>query len=230
MNSSVLVQEFLDGDQYVVNAVSINGKHRITEIWLERRLNIRGVGNIYDHETMIPYEGSIQAQLISYTEKVLTALGIEEGPSHTEIMLTERGPILIETGARMQGGIVSAPIIKAIGDSHMTMTLKRYLEPEWFSSNISAPYEMSKISRVVNLIMNRPGVVKYNNCEVLLSTLPSFYMIVRTPNVGDYVQKTVDLPSKVGHIYLMHQDIKQLDADYKKIREWEASEELIILE
>ncbi|SDH84408.1 ATP-grasp domain-containing protein [Pseudomonas panipatensis] len=230
MNSSVLVQEFLKGDQYLVNAVSINGKHRITEMWLEKRLNIRGVGNIYDYETMIPYEGKIQTQLINYTKKVLTALGIEEGPSHTEIMLTARGPILIETGARMQGGIVSAPIIKAIGESHMTMTLKRYLEPEWFSRNIDAPYEMSEISRVVNLIMKRAGVVKGNNCEALLSTLPSFHMIVRAPSIGDYVEKTVDLPSKVGHIYLMHQDLNQLDTDYEKIREWEASEELITLE
>lgn len=230
LNTSVLVQEFLEGDQYVVNAVSIDGKHRITEMWLEKRLNIRGVGNIYDYETMIPYEGEIQAQLISYTNKILTALGIEEGPSHTEIIFTTRGPVLIETGARMQGGIVSAPIIEVIGDSHMTITLKRYLDPKWFSANIHSPYKMIKTSRVVNLIMKRSGIVKENNCRELLPTLPSFYMIVRTPDVGDYVGKTVDLPSKVGHIYLMHENLDQLDTDYIKIREWEDLENLIILE
>ncbi|RII79660.1 ATP-grasp domain-containing protein [Pseudomonas monteilii] len=229
VNEAVLVQEFLDGEQYVVNAVSIEGKHRVTEMWREKRLNVRGGGNIYDYETMIPYEGKIQEKLISYTKKVLTALGIEEGPSHTEIIFTARGPVLVETGARMQGGIISEPIIKAIGDSHMTMTLKKYLDPLWFVRNIDAPYHMTKISRVVNLIMGRAGVVKENNCIKLLTTLPSFYMIARTPSVGDYVKETVDLPSKVGHIYLMHEDLSQLETDYRKIREWEASGDLIIL-
>lgn len=229
INEAVLVQEFLEGEQYVVNAVSIEAKHRVTEMWREKRLNIRGVGNIYDYETMIPYEGEAQAKLITYTKEVLTALGVEEGPSHTEIIFTARGPILVETGARMQGGIISEPIIKAIGDSHMTMTLKKYIDPSSFMKDIDLPYKMTKISRVVNLIMGRAGVVKENNCMKLLPTLPSFYMIVRTPSVGDYVKRTVDLPSKVGHIYLMHDDLSQLDTDYQKIREWEASGELITL-
>lgn len=229
VNEAVLIQEFLEGEQYAVNAVSIEGKHRVTEMWREKRLNIRGGGNIYDYETMIPYEGEIQEKLISYTKKVLTALGVEEGPSHTEIISTGRGPVLVETGARMQGGIISEPIIKAIGDSHMTMTLKKYLDPLWFVRNIDVPYRMTKIPRVVNLIMGRAGVVKENNCIKLLAKLPSFYMIARTPGVGDYVKKTVDLPSKVGHIYLMHEDLSQLETDYRKIREWEASGELIVL-
>lgn len=230
VNESVLIQEFLEGEQYVVNAVSIGGKHRVTEMWRENRLNIRGGGNIYDYETMIPYEGEIQEKLISYTKKVLTALKIEEGPSHSEIIFTARGPVLVETGARMQGGIISEPIIKAIGDSHMTMTLKKYLDPLWFLTNLDSPYRMKKISRVVNLIMGRAGVVKENNCIKLLAALPSFYMIARAPSVGDYVKKTVDLPSKVGHIYLMHENLSQLETDYRKIREWEAAGELIVLD
>lgn len=230
LNDTVLIQEFLKGEQYVVNAVSIHGNHKVSEIWHEKRLNIRGVGNIYDYETMIPYEGNVQQKLISYTKKVLTALGVEEGASHTEIIFTDRGPVLVETGARMQGGIISDPIIKAIGDSHMTMTLRRYLDPVSFLENISTPYVMTKISRVVNLIMTEGGVVKENNCAKLLATLPSFYMIARTPSIGELVRKTVDLPSKVGHIYLMHDSLSQLDIDYRKIREWEASGELIVLD
>ncbi|WP_449434857.1 ATP-grasp domain-containing protein [Pseudomonas putida] len=230
INSGALIQEYLEGEQYVVNAVSLGGHHRITEMWHETRLNIRDVGNIYDYETMIPYQGKRQSLLIDYTRDVLSALGINEGPSHSEIMLTKRGPVLIETGARMQGGIVSAPIIEAIDDSHMTMTLKRYLDPQGFAKKINASYRMRSTPRVVNLIMNRAGIVRQNNCERLLGSLPSFRMIVRTPAVGDYVAKTIDLASKVGHVYLMHSSIEQLDRDYKQIRDWENTHELIVLE
>ena len=229
-NTGVLVQAFLEGDQYVVNAVSIGGRHRITEMWFERRLNIRGVGNLYDVETLIPYEGEVQARLIDYIRKVLTALGIEEGPSHSEVVLTPRGPVLIETGARLQGGVVSAPIIQAIGESHVTMTLKRYLDPVWFNEHIDKPYVISRVPRVVNLIMDRAGIVKENNCPSLLPSLPSFQMIVRTPGVGEHVPRTVDLCSKAGHIYLLHRSLEQLDRDYAQIRAWEKSGALIVLE
>ncbi|HDS1734059.1 ATP-grasp domain-containing protein [Pseudomonas sp. BP8] len=230
INSAALVQEYLQGDQYVVNAVSVDGQHRITEIWHERRLNIRGVGNLYDYETLLPYEGDTQRRLIEYTCQVLNALELREGPSHSEIMLTPRGPVLIETGARMQGGIVSAPIIEAIGDSHMTMTLKRYLNPQAFLQSINDAYTLSINVRVVNLIMDRAGTVKENNCHKLLATLPSFRMIARTPDIGSRVPKTIDLATKVGHIYLMHENLEQLDWDYRRVRDWEKKRKLIALE
>lgn len=56
------------------------------------------------HKGCVPHEGEVQDRLIEYTRMVLTSLGIKVGPSHFEVMMTTRGPVLIETGARMQGG------------------------------------------------------------------------------------------------------------------------------
>ena len=50
-----------------------------------------------------------EKSLLSYTVKVLDALGFRYGPSHTELMLTPKGPRLIETAARPMGGF-SLPI------------------------------------------------------------------------------------------------------------------------
>jgi L-amino acid ligase len=229
INNSVLVQEFLEGDQYLVNAVSIEGRHRVSEIWHEKRLNVRGVGNLYDYETILPYEGSVQGKLITYVTCVLDALGVRNGASHSEIIVTSRGPVLIETGARMQGGIVSKPIIEALGYSHMTLTLNRYIDPSRFFREINIEYRLNNFVRVVNLISEKSGVVVENNSRTLLATLPSFYLIARTPEVGDLIPKTVDLSSKAGHIYLMHNNMDQLDKDYAQIRTWEEERKLISL-
>jgi hypothetical protein len=83
---------------------------------------------------------------------------------------------------------------------------------------------------VVNLISKRTGVVRENNSVRLLQTLPSFHMISRTPAVGTYIERTVDLLTKCGHIYLLHEDVDQLQRDYLQIREWENSDVLIVLE
>jgi L-amino acid ligase len=226
----VLVQEYLKGSQYVVNAVSVASRHRITEMWKEDRLVVRGVGNLYDKEVMVPFEGAEQTQLRAYTKQALDVLGIRNGASHTEVMYTGEGPVLIETGARMQGGIVSTAVTKVLNDSHMTMTLKSYLDPAAFLEQIDAPYRMNASSMVVNLISPRAGTVKENNCEQLMATLPSFYLVARSPQVGTQVQKTVDLLTKTGHIYLMHEDPGQLEKDYQQIRAWEREERLIVLQ
>lgn len=227
--SQVLIQEFLVGQQYMVNAVSINGRHKITEIWKEDRLNIPGVGNLYDKEMLVPFDGDVQPKLVAYTRNTLDAVGVREGPSHTELMMTGAGPTLIEIGARLQGGIVEFPLHQAIGDSHVSTTLRRYLEPEAFAQEVETGYRLKRTAMVVNLISSKTGTVIENNCTHFFAQLPSFFMVVRTPSVGSRVERTIDLNTKVGHIYLLHDDVKQLDSDYRQIREWEEREKLLVV-
>jgi len=228
-NRGALVQEFLTGEQFMVNAVSLGGEHRITEIWREQRLLVPGAGFVYDWEIMVPYEGEPQRALVAYLRRVLDALGVREGASHSELMVTARGPVLIECAARLQGGISSSAVTAAIGDSHVTTTMQRYADPAGFQADIGRGYEIRRTPMVVNLIAHRSGTVRENNCERLLRTLPSFHSVTRTPAAGDPVARTVDLLTKTGHIYLLHADVEQLHADYRQIREWERSDRLLPL-
>jgi len=52
--------------------------------------------------------------------------------------------------------------------------------------------------------------------------LPSFHSIIHTPAEGDTISPTHDLFSNPGIIYLRHDDRQRLEADYRKIRQWEA--------
>jgi L-amino acid ligase len=229
-NTTVLVQEYLRGHQFMVNAVSIGGRHRITEIWREDRIARPGVGIVYDKEVLLPYSGEVQRGLISYTTRALDALGVREGPSHTELCLTPRGPVLIETAARLQGGIESRAIVEAIGECHMTTTLHRYADPEGFRARLGEAYAISRTPMVVNLIARRAGVVRKDDTERLLPTLPSFFSVSHTPRVGDRVERTSNLLTKTGHIYLLHEDVGQLFRDYDQIRAWERTDSLIAVD
>ncbi|WP_155256601.1 hypothetical protein [Salinispora pacifica] len=40
VNEAVLVQEFLTGDEFVVNTVSRDGVHRFTDVWLCTKIDI----------------------------------------------------------------------------------------------------------------------------------------------------------------------------------------------
>ena len=104
-NESVLVQEFVDGPEYVVDTVSHAGHHRVAALWRYHR-PAAGLapGVFYDAIELLPYEGERQRSLLEYAGRVLDALEIRYGPAHTEMIWAGDGPVLVETGARLSAG------------------------------------------------------------------------------------------------------------------------------
>jgi len=225
-NDRVLVQECLVGQQYFINAVSLNGQHRFTEIWKDTKVQVDGAGMICDREDLLTYEGPVQEQIIAYMSRVLDCLGVHEGASHSELMFTANGPILIESAARMQGTILHDALIAATGESHVTSTAERYLDPENFLTKIGKGYELRQYLSCITLASHESGIVVANNVKDRVSSLPSFYAVFHTPEVGDKILRTVDLFSNPGIIYLLHENSDQVNRDYKQIREWEAAKVL----
>jgi L-amino acid ligase len=95
----VIAQPYVTGTEFCVNAVSHGGRHLVSDVWLTRKRRY-GQSNLYDLETMLSPLDPRYGVLTGYVGQVLDALGIEHGPSHTEVMLTPEGPVLIETAAR----------------------------------------------------------------------------------------------------------------------------------
>jgi biotin carboxylase len=227
INNAVLIQEYLQGVQYIVNTFSLNRRHHIVEIWRDDRIKIHGGGNIYDRETLIDPAGSVQDDLKRYALKVLDALDVVSGPTHGEYMMTSRGPVLIEVGARLQGGLNDAALKRALGSSLIGKAVRHCLEPERLDIDLVRPYVLHEHVMVVNLIAPRAGILVENNALERLSTLRSFHSLVGTRTVGAYLPKTIDLSTKPGHVYLVDKSSAQLERDYETIRAWEAEDVLL---
>lgn len=221
VNRKVLLQERLIGRQFIVNGVSINGEHLISEVWSDDKKEVKNASLICEKEVLLPYHGEIQDELVDYTRQALTLLGIENGPSHSELMMTATGPVLIETAARMQGTIMHSAVIAALGYSHVTLTAERYLQPDRFAGRLAAPYQLNKELFCVTLASEREGTVKENRCQDLLGELASFYGVMHTPEKGERIFCTTDLFTNPGIIYLCHAELKQIEADYAAIRNME---------
>lgn len=230
INDRVLLQERMFGQQFIVNAISRRGRHHVVEIWRDDRLAVEGAGTIYDREVLLPPAGPIQDRLCAYARAVLDAVGVVEGPSHGEFMLREDGPVLIEIGARLQGGICPPALVAALGDSLITHTVRYCLDPAGFEDSVRGGYRILKNIMVVNLIAHRSGILVQNRCAELFETLPSYFATMRSPRVGDRICRTVDLWTKPGHVFLVHEDLEQLDLDYRTIRAWEAEDRLFKVE
>merc|ERR1719389_660413 len=81
-------------------------------------------------------------QLIRYTEGVLDALKLDNGPTHGEVIMTSDGPCLVEMNCRAQGGDGNwVPLAKALtgGYSQVDAGVDAYLEPAAFAALPDVP-------------------------------------------------------------------------------------------
>ncbi|MDG4806969.1 ATP-grasp domain-containing protein [Micromonospora sp. WMMD1120] len=216
-NDSLLVQEQLVGQQYFVNSVSLDGRHHIHEIWRDDRFFIEG-RPVYDRQLLLDGTGETEGVLRPFVEGVLDALGVRTGPAHTELLVDDRGPVLIESGARLEGGVTPAGPERATGVSQLSLTVERYTDPERFARRIGAGYQRQRALMVVCLVAPYDGTVAEGAAQ-RLAEIPSIFCGTALDLVpGTPVHRTVDLFTSPGHLYLIADDPARLEEDYQRIR------------
>lgn len=219
---SLLVQEQLVGQQYFVNSVSLDGRHHIHEIWRDDRFFVDG-RPVYDRQVLLDGSGDIQKLLVRFVEEVLDALGVRTGPAHTELLVDDRGPVLIESGARLEGGVTPAGPERATGESQLSLTVERYVAPDRFARRIGSGYRRQRAMTVVCLVAPHDGFIAAGAAE-RLAALPSVFCgSALDLRPGTPVHRTVDLFTSPGHLYLIADDPARLEEDYQRIRTLEAS-------
>lgn len=196
------LQEFLDGDEYIVDCISSNGKHIVVAIWTQgkrRDLPWNPTSIITTHNN----------------------LGFKHGISHNELMFTERGPILIEINARMHGvqapGLVEMSTGTNLADSACDVFVGGC---EKFNSCYRAPpatrfmYPVVKNCYQVVLCCPRQGYYKSPLKErILAMKLPSVIEVLTAKGVNDFQPQSIDLPTSPGTVLMVHESLEQLETD-----------------
>jgi biotin carboxylase len=221
-NRALVVQRYLTGTQFAVNSVSQHGVHRIVEVWLDRRTDLGDGRLIYDRMDLLAPEDNHVPVLADYVRACLDALGIVHGPAHSEVMLTADGPVLIETGARLQGGD-SVPLMRAAtGTSQTDAAVQAALDsPDAHAARARTPYPYAPVAQ---LFLQAPadGWIGKRAIERLLQ-VPGVSGCVHAPASGTAVRQTVDLLSSPATVYLSGDTTQQVDKAHAAVRELEAT-------
>ncbi|MBC3207208.1 ATP-grasp domain-containing protein [Pseudomonas sp. SWRI111] len=219
-NQALLLQEYLSGDEYVINSVSHEGEHWITDVWKSSKTFAADGRKIYDCEDLLPADASQLPQLIEYVQGVLDALGIVHGPAHTELILTADGPRLLETGARLSGLACPPALQAATGNDQVALTCLSYLTPahlvQW-----PKRYRLLQHARCLNLIAHRSGLFAQDQARQRLETLASFHNVRFRHAEGAAITPTIDLNSSPGAVFLLHPLSARIEADHAAWRGWE---------
>lgn len=222
-NSQVLLQEYLAGTEYVVNMVSLNGQQLVTEVVRYTKRVLETGSIVYDIDQLLACTDAPYAELVAYTRKVVTCLGIRNGPSHAEVMYTEHGPKLVEIAARTDG--ILRPGVSALttGLGQIDACALSVTRPFEFEQLLASnqDYVLSRHTYNVCLINRSEGVFCTGAFEQQLRSLASFFEVVFYVENGRRIAPTQDVFSQPGTVYLVHADLAQVEADYVRIREME---------
>jgi len=222
VNTSLLIMEYLAGQQYTVQSTTLNGHHHVSEIWLDRRHPVAGHGAVYDMERLLPSSGEVQDKVRDYACRVLDALGVRKGPGYLEIMMTKRGPILIEATSRLMGCQDHAAVASVKGTDALSLCVACYADPDAYSAATAEPYVLQRELAIVSTINRVSGTITDDDWEGEVRTLPTFRGFLRKPVIGDAVVPTVDLLSNYAVIYLSGDDWPSIERDYRHLRAMDA--------
>lgn len=143
-NEAAVAQEYLTGGEYVVDTVSRDGQHHVTDIWKYEKLTANGILDLTCGLRLLPRHGEPQSTLVPYAFDVLDALGVAHGAAHLEIKATPTGPCLVEAGTRIAGLDMPHYSRLAIGDAQLEWVVDAYVRPERFAARWKDDYRLDK--------------------------------------------------------------------------------------
>lgn len=222
VNHHLLIQEKIEGTQYIINTVSRQGKHYLCDMWQEQRYQLAGYADLGDKEWLIrDFEDKKVQSLIDYTWRCLDVLGVANGASHAEVFWDNhrQRPVLIEVGARLQGSICYKAVESVLGHSHVSMLIDHYTGKTL--QDVRDKHHSEKWCLAVLMICPHDTVIKDDTALSHIKQLPSFVDGLHLPEKGQFVPKTIDLTTCPGMLYLVSESKAKLEKDYVKIRELE---------
>eukprot|EP00397_Hematodinium_sp_SG-2012_P042365 GEMP01046846.1.p1 GENE.GEMP01046846.1~~GEMP01046846.1.p1 ORF type:complete len:456 (+),score=92.84 GEMP01046846.1:42-1409(+) len=228
LNDKLLCQEFLDGKEYVIDCVSYHGKHLLNCLWVYQKTRLpESKAIVYEYALTIESRGEIQDKIMHYVYKVLDALDIRNGPTHTEVIMVDGEPCLVETNARMHGlkgpklaewatglgthelvadiFVHGGSIFNRLYESNHHYILKKYALESQFRNILqdgilAEDIDIEKVKRLNSVVDARANVKK-----------------------GEYLPLTRDCATTPGYFMQVHTSLKQCFADLEYVRQLETS-------
>ncbi len=222
INHEVLLSEYLEGIEYVINGRVSDGHVVITGIWqYTKRMSAEGHRLIYDHDVLLPFEGKIQASLVDYSLRVLGALGMNNSNFHLEVKrVPKRGNVAVEMNARMMGSGQPSLEEIATGHSQVDRTVLSIQNLPAFKS-VRSGYTIKKHAMMVSIANYVEGGLLRPEAAALVTGLPGYVHHSFQFKPGEPMSKTIDMASSVGDVWLAHENPRQLARTLQAIRDLE---------
>ena len=109
-NGGVIIEEYMIGPEVSVEVMSINGEPHILQVTDKITTGAPHFVEMgHTQPSRLTDENVKKIKDLAY--RAVKAIGIINGPAHVEIILTDKGPKMVELGARMGGDCITTHLV-----------------------------------------------------------------------------------------------------------------------
>ncbi len=231
-SGTALVQEMINGTEYYVNTVTFNGRTVVTNVCRYDKVQVGDMRPVYVKAVSLSPADETLSPMIRYVIEALDAVGLEIGPAHTEVMLDEKGPVLIEVNARLAGGHQPSEwqdLVLGIHESEIA--LRAYLGKDIFESGAGVKagimtadgircYPLRSNGLWHPVFISREMEAKDNPIVDIVLNMASYHSHKGLTAPSHY-DMTIDLSNSGGTIYMTHPDAAVLESDFADLLDLE---------
>lgn len=209
-SQSVLVEEYVPGDEYVVNMMGTADGVFVTDIWKYEKFGNAYSDCVYYNDIMQDVNDAKFEALKEYAKKVYKAVGISIGPAHAEIKLSDKGPVMIEIGSRLAGGEMPKYAAKATNVNSLEKTISVFVNG---TAPMPRQIEITQYPASADISHEKFGrLVKIDGLEKV-RRLKTYAAEVLYAKQGDYIEPTRDVDHLAALFWFMGSDRAQVLAD-----------------
>lgn len=216
INQGFVVQPFIEGPEYVVDLVAHAGGYTVASVCSYNKVECNGSRFVYAGLEVLDPQDPQFTSLLDYARQAAAALRLRVGPLHMELIWSEGGPVMIEAGARMHGGVAPALFNDCYSPNLLDLAVSASLG--WTIDTHLV--QRRQHGRIVFLIAREKGMHPGLLPEVAarLQQLRSYRGHRAFITQGEPIVPTVDLATCPGIVWLASPDPKQLADDDKYCR------------
>ncbi len=107
---TVIVEEYLTGDEFSVEIIVVGGIPHVLQVTDKITTGSPHFVEM-GHTQPTLHSSDDRKRIEDLACRAVTALGINSGPAHVEIILTCKGPIMVELGARLGGDCIASHLV-----------------------------------------------------------------------------------------------------------------------
>lgn len=107
----VMIEEFIVGKEYSIESLTQNGVTNI--IAITEKFIMEDSKYFVEERHIVPaaLEQAQEEEISAYVLDIIKVFGIDNSAAHTEVKMTDSGPVLIELGARVGGDFITSDLV-----------------------------------------------------------------------------------------------------------------------
>jgi predicted ATP-grasp superfamily ATP-dependent carboligase len=210
----MFISKFFSGDEYAVDFVSYQGKHKLVSIWKYVRTLDEKVWK--DKVELLPYEETFTNLIYNVATKWLNILQHRTGPVHLELKYNGLEFFCVEVNFRLNGHMHYGTLLKGLADNQVDLTLNALTTGSKFDGELVKYTTRGFITR---LYLNNTITRLYSNVDwKSIETADSFEWVFRHVAPWDTIKvSNKTYQSTTAIVIMFNKDYQQLNQHEQNI-------------